>query len=102
MRWANQLLRSIRLRLEKLSAGDRKLLWAYRRKVSKELTYDERGKPMHRRRLKILKRLEQSGKCPICRKPLPERYAVLDRFNAMLGYTAKNTRLIHQECDTET
>src|SRR5690606_25025491 len=60
----------------------------------------ERGKPMHRRRLKRQKLLEQQGICPVCRKPLPESYAVLDRIEAMAGYTAENTQLIHQECDT--
>jgi hypothetical protein len=29
-----------------------------------------------------------------------DSYAVLDRIEAMAGYTAENTRLIHPECDT--
>lgn len=42
---ANALLAEIRARLEALSDGDRELLFAYRRKVFKELTYDERESP---------------------------------------------------------
>jgi hypothetical protein len=94
------LLRSIREQLETLSGGDKELLFAYRRKVYKDLTYDERSKPTARRKLKKLKREEQNGLCPICNRPLPETYCVLDRFNACDGYTAENTRLIDQDCDT--
>src|SRR5208282_414462 len=49
------LLDEIRGRLEVLSGGDRKLLFAYRRKVVKELGYDERSKPVARAKLKALK-----------------------------------------------
>ena len=97
---ANDILRSVRTGLATLSAGDPSLLWALRRKVYKELTYDERGKPMHRRKLKARKRGEQRGLCAACSEPLPENYAVLDRLEAMGGYTESNTRLIHQACDT--
>lgn len=96
------LLDSVRAQLEALSDGDPALLFAYRRKVYKELTYDERDKPMVRRQLKTLKRRQQEGICPICRKPLPEKYCVLDRLEAVAGYTAENTRLICQECDIAT
>jgi hypothetical protein len=34
-------------------------------------------------------------------KPLPEKGAELDRFEAKLGYTAQNTRLVHHECHIE-
>lgn len=98
---AHKMLAEVRAKLDCLSGGDKELLFAYRRKVYKELIYDERSKPMARRRLKQLKREEQKGICPICLKTLPEKYAVLDRFNAADGYTAGNTRLIHQECDTD-
>ena len=95
----NKLLNEIRRQLEALSEGDRELLFAYRRKVYKELAYDERGKPMVRRRLKIQKFQEQNGKCSICGEPLPDKYTVLDRFRAVDGYVSENTRLIHQDCD---
>jgi hypothetical protein len=98
---ANELLADIRARLERLSAGDPELLFAYRRKVFKELTYDERSKPMVRRKLKDLKWKKQRGLCALCGKELPEKYTVLDRLNAADGYTEANTRLIHSECDVE-
>jgi DNA repair exonuclease SbcCD ATPase subunit len=99
---ADALLTRIRAELVELSGGDKELLFAYRRKIYKELSYDERSKPMVRRRLKMRKREEQGGKCPICNEPLPEKYVVLDRFKASEGYTAENTRLIHPECDVRT
>ena len=55
------MLAEIRVRLEVFSNGDRELLFAYRRKVFKELTYDERDKPAVRRKLKDLKWKEQRG-----------------------------------------
>jgi hypothetical protein len=96
---AHALLNQIRAKLEKLSGGDRELLFAYRRKIFKHLIYDERSTPMARRKVKKEKREQQKGLCDICRKPLPEKNAVLDRFNAIDGYTVANTRLIHRECD---
>jgi DNA repair exonuclease SbcCD ATPase subunit len=98
---ANSLLGDIRTKLKALAFGDADLLFAYRRKIAKELGYDERSKPMIRRKLKTLKRKEQGGVCPICSKPLPEKYNVLDRISAAAGYTAENTRLIHDECDRQ-
>ena len=96
---ANLLLREIRARLDVLGGSDADLLFAYRRKIAKELSYDERSKPMVRRKLKALKRKEQGGICPLCGKPLPEKYTVLDRINAADGYTPGNTRLIDEGCD---
>ena len=96
---ANALLVDIRARLETLSSGDFELLFAYRRKVFKELTYDERSKPSVRRKLKDDKWKQQRGLCALCCKELPEKYTVLDRLNAVDGYTDANTRLIHSECD---
>lgn len=98
---ANELLTDIRHRLDELSGGDRELRFALNRKIAKELGYDERGKPMNRRKLKIQKRNEQNGECPLCGGKLPERSAVLDRFNAIDGYTSQNTRLICHPCDTK-
>ncbi len=49
-----------------MSHGDPELLFAYRRKLFKELTYDERSKPSVRRRLKAIKRAEQHGLCAVC------------------------------------
>jgi hypothetical protein len=99
---ANKMLSEIRDELETLSNGDKDLLFAYRRKIFKELTYDERSKPMVRRKLKDQKWKEQRGLCAICGKDLPERYTVLDRLVAVDGYTKENTRLIHQDCDVKS
>jgi hypothetical protein len=96
---ANALLDHVRAQLTTLAGEDYELLFAYRRKVAKELTYDERSKPMARRRLKAQKMNEQDGNCTVCSQPLPAKYSVLDRFAAAAGYTATNTRLIHPECD---
>ena len=96
---ARTLLEDVRTRLKHLSGGDDELLFAYRRKVYKELAYDERSKPMARRRLKQLKMVEQKGLCLLCNELLPERGAVLDRTRAVDGYTPENTRLIHAACD---
>lgn len=99
---ANRLLDIMRARLLELAAGDADLLFAFRRKVYKELIYDERDKPMARRRLKAAKRREQSGICLLCKNPLPDKYCVLDRFVAAAGYTVENTQLICQDCDVKT
>ena len=98
---ANALLEEIRERLAGLAAGDEELLFAFRRKIYKELTYDERGKPMQRKKLKDQKRAEQDNRCAVCGESLPEKYVVLDRFRAAAGYTRENTRLIHQGCDAQ-
>jgi hypothetical protein len=95
---ANELLADIRGRLTSLAAGDPLLLFAYRRKVVKELGYDERGKPGVRRELKALKWGQQGGKCAHCGKDLPKTYSELDRKNAADGYTVENTELVHANC----
>jgi hypothetical protein len=97
---ANVLLLDLTERMKYLSGGDPELLFAYRRKIAKELTYQERGKPMHRRALKAHKMGEQGGLCAICKEQLPDRGAVLDRIEAMAGYTPENTRLLCPSCDT--
>lgn len=94
------LLAAVRDRLKELSAGDEALLWALRRKLAKELSYDERGKPMHRKALKAFKRGEQGNRCALCACELPEKYVILDRLTAMGGYTKDNTRLLCRECDS--
>ena len=93
------LLAGVRKRIAHLSTGDDALSWALRRKLYKELSYDERGKPMHRRRLKAAKRASQNNKCDVCKKLLPAKNSVLDRKDAMKGYTSKNTRLLCPKCD---
>jgi hypothetical protein len=95
---ANELLTEIRSRLSEVSKDDRELLFALRRKVFKELTYDERGKPMHRRALKQAKWAQQEGRCAECGKQLPMAYSELDRKRATDGYTLENTELVHAKC----
>jgi len=84
--------------LEKLSEGDAATLWALRRKLAKELVYQERGTPAYRGKLKDLKREEQGNICPFCGRALPLKGAELDRIEGFLGYTQENTRLVHHKC----
>jgi hypothetical protein len=97
---AKPLLTEVRQRLIVLSGSDPALLWALRRKLFKELAYDERGKPMSRVALKKAKRREQKNLCALCGATLPLKGAILDRLEAMLGYTSENTRLLCPTCDT--
>jgi hypothetical protein len=99
---ARLLLTMVRAGLRQLAGDDAELLFALRRKVYKELVYDERDKPMVRRRLKSQKRQQQGGLCAICSQPLPEKYCVLDRLEGAAGYTAENTRLVCPGCDVTT
>jgi hypothetical protein len=96
---ANKVLKSIRDNLVSLSDGDADLLFAYRRKIFKELNYDERSKSATCKRLKQFKFKQQSGKCALGSEPLSRNNAVLERFSAALGYVSENTRLICTECD---
>ncbi len=96
---ATALLDEIRRQIDELSGGDRELRFAYNRKLAKEITYDERGKPMLRRRLKRLKWEQQNRRCAACGEEMPLAYSVLDRFNAVDGYTKENTRLVPPACD---
>jgi hypothetical protein len=93
------LYESVTSQLQERSKGDAELLWDLRRKFAKSLIYDERGTPMQRRRLKLLKRAAQQGLCAIRHEPLPDRDYVLDRFEAMSGYTLENARVICRTCD---
>ncbi|SRR5712692_1755224 len=101
LKHANELLTEIRKRLTSLAAGDPLLLFAYRRKVVKELEYDERGKPGARGKLKALKWGQQNGKCIHCGNEMPLKYSELDRKNAADGYTIENTDLVHAKCHQE-
>ena len=85
------------------TATDADNLWALRRKMFKTLSYQERGTPVHRRRLKRQKYAEQNGSCAICSEALPinGRYGELDRLKAEDGYTKENTRLVHNGCHTD-
>jgi hypothetical protein len=92
------LFEQTKAELDRLSNGDAKVLWALRRKLVKELGYLERDTPAKRNKLKKLKRKEQNNICPLCNNVLPDKNAELDRFEASLGYTEENTRLVHHDC----
>lgn len=95
---ANELLKDIRQQLAALAHGDSLLLFAYRRKIVKELGYDERGKPGARGKLKALKWGQRNGKCAHCSDELPLKCSELDRKNAADGYTVENVDLVHAKC----
>lgn len=97
---ADALLDKIRKSILDYSNGDSELEFAFRRKIYKELTYDERGKPSLRKKLKEKKRLSQNNLCTSCKQVLALKYAVLDRLNAKDGYIEENTNLICPDCDT--
>lgn len=99
--FAIPLLTTVRKRLREISSRNKNLLWALRRKIYKELMYDERGKPMHRKQLKMKKRLAQKNCCALCKRKLADKGSILDRLKAMKGYTVENTRLLCQKCDTK-
>ncbi len=96
---AKKLLEVIRKEIEKLANNDIKLVFAFRRKIYKELTYDERGTPMERKKLKDLLRKKQNGFCFECKNVLPKKGTVLDRIKAVKRYNEKNVNLICPDCD---
>ena len=99
---AHNLLDKIRKETKTLTGNDPELIFAFRRKIYKELMYDERGKPTERKKLKDTMLKKQKGMCPICKKELPETGADLDRIHgAIRGYTEQNVRLIHSTCHRE-
>lgn len=98
---ANVLLNRIRKSIVDYSNSDSELEFALKRKIYKELTYDERGKPNLRKKLKEKKRASQNNLCTNCMRTLPLKYSVLDRLNAKGGYTEENTNLICPDCDTK-
>jgi len=92
------LLAQVAAKIEEAAAGDPGMLFALRRKLSKELEYLERGKPMQRRAIKQRKLIEQGGLCAECGQALSGDEPELDRREAILGYTMENTRLVHHSC----
>ncbi len=92
------ILGYVRSELAAATGEDRELLHRMRRYIAKRLEFDERGTPTQRRKLKDQIWKRQRGLCAVCREPLPERGAELDRFKAIDGYTAANTQLVCQKC----
>ena len=98
LRHASAVLAEIRKQLRELAGDDPQLHFAYRRKLAKELAYDERGKPGARKKLKALKWALQGRKCAHCDKDILLKYSELDRKVAADGYTVENTELVHSKC----
>lgn len=96
---AKDILSRIRGEILKVTGDDQDFLFALRRKIAKELIYDERGKPMHRKKLKEKMWKKQKGACAICKRQLSSNYTVLDRFSAPDGYKEENVQLICEKCD---
>jgi len=95
---ARALLDDLRAKIDEASAGDEALRFQLKRYIAKRLEFDERGTPIHRRRLKAQKREAQRGLCASCEEDLPEQGAELHRARAILGYTVENTSLLCPRC----
>jgi hypothetical protein len=96
---ARTLLDDIRARIDTAAKGDARLRFALNRKIYKELSYDERGKPNARQSLKARMQKAQDGKCAKCGEALPESDTVLDRLSAEQGYVEGNVRVLCRPCD---
>jgi hypothetical protein len=88
-RSANELFEIIRAKLEQLGGADQELLFAYRRKVAKELSDDERSKPAVRKALKDRKLKLQEGLCAQCKEKTPY---VRHRSRPLPGVEGLHTR----------
>jgi len=101
---AREILAEVRQRIFGAASGDSRLAFALRRYVYKNLSYDERGTPAERTKLKLAKLMEQDGKCAYLDCPVSDRKITkedepeLDRFDPVEGYTSENTRLVHHSC----
>ncbi len=95
---AERILDWVRKELSRLANGDNALLHNLRRRVMKQLEYDERGKPAERKKLKAQLKKRQNGLCLLCGEILTEN-PVADRLQADKGYTLANTRLLCRDCD---
>jgi hypothetical protein len=101
---ARGILDQVRETIAAASKGDPVLTFALRRYVYKYLTYDERGTPAARTKLKMQKLLEQDGKCGYEKCPVPDRKITkadepeLNRIDPVQGYTSENSVLVHHAC----
>lgn len=96
---ARTLLTDIRALIDTAAGTDEGLRFALNRKVYKELSYDERGKPNARASLKARMVKAQNGTCAQCAKPLPESDTVLDLLSVAGGYVDGNVRVLCRPCD---
>lgn len=95
---ADALLTEVKSMVTEAAGDDPVLLFALRRRLFIRLMYWERGTPAERTKLKALKHKAQSGLCAMCGEPMEVKGSELDRTDALDGYTAENTRLVHHEC----
>jgi hypothetical protein len=101
---ARQILSEVRHRLASAAQDEERFVFLLRRYIWKNLSYDERGNPQQRTKLKLQKLVEQDGKCAYPNCPTPDRLMTkedepeLDRIEAMNGYTKENTVLMHHDC----
>jgi hypothetical protein len=101
---AKQILAEVRRRIVEAAGDNQRFAFALRRYVYKNLSYDERGNPTQRTKLKLQKIVEQGGKCAYQKCPIPDRRISkedepeLDRLDAIKGYTKENTVLMHHGC----
>lgn len=102
LKQAHKLIARIRKEIKTLAKNNPEAIFAFRRKIYKELMYDERGKPAKRKKLKSKMRKKQKGICSICKQELPARGAVSDRGEAAKGYTEENVKLICPDCNIRT
>lgn len=95
---ADELFARLKADLQTLANGDEDLLFNFRRKMYKELMYDERGTPLARQRLKKTMWKKQEGKCAVCGKELALEGSELERIYAPKGFVEDNVKLVHHEC----
>ncbi|WP_310497737.1 hypothetical protein [Sandarakinorhabdus sp.] len=96
---AQTLLAEIRARMDGIAGSDERLRFALNRKVYKELSYDERGKPNARISLKARTARAQNDMCAQCRTALSASDTVLDRLVAEKGDVEGNVRVLCRKCD---
>jgi hypothetical protein len=96
---AMEIVAGVSARLHALAAGDESLLFAYIRKVSKQLVYLERDSPSKRKRVKKKVWKSQHELCAECKQPLELRYSIADRIDAVKRYIPENLEIIHDACN---
>jgi hypothetical protein len=101
---AKDILNQVRQRITETANGDLVFTFALRRYIYKYLSYDERGTPAERTKIKLAKIKEQREMCADPECPVPGRKISksdepeLDRIDPVKGYTMENTVLLHHEC----
>lgn len=70
---ARRMLGEVRQQLVTAAQDDERFVFLLRRYSSKNLSYDERGNPQERTKLKLQKLIEQKAKCAYPKCPTPDR-----------------------------